>query len=231
VIHSVENVKATAAILLGDPNARKFTAADLHGSFEIAYLKLTGEMARYQIRKQKTAVVYTLAATTTDLTPATASITNFGELIRLEERASGSTDKYTDVEQVDQLPQRSQESRLSVFEWSGDTFRFVGASQNIQLRITYFDSGAAPASGSLGIDGALPFLAYYTASIRAAPSGNTDLSDRYEKAALGPYRDGGGGFLHEFLQAQIRAEQRVQVQIPCYDSDAATRTAAPASIG
>lgn len=218
MIPSVAEVNTLVGALLGDPLLRKFTANKQQPFLEMAYEELTGEMARYHIRKQRRAVVYPLNAGITSLTPATAGISNFGELVKLEERAYGSTDQYTLVTEVDSLPQRDADSRLGIYEWSDDTFNFVGATQAISVRITYYDSGAAPTSGTTGIDGCKNFLAHRTAALAALPAGNVQLSQQYDIAARGAGDDKTGGMLHKIIQAMITSEQKTQMQLPCYQA-------------
>lgn len=227
MIPSVEEVLQLAARLLGDPLARKFTPDRLQPFFEMAYEELTGEMARYHIAKQKRAVLYTLSANTTSLTPATAAISNFGELIRMEERRNGSSDLFTLVERVDRLPQVSAIEKLLYQEWYDDTWHFIGATQAIELRINYWDSGVAPTTGSIGMDGCKNFLAYRTAAGAALPAGNVELGRDLDRQARGPMLDGGGGFLHSFIQAQVVAEQQAQMQPPAYRSSQVNPTGRP----
>ena len=216
MIPSVEECLQLSARLLGDPLARKFTPDRLQPFFEMAYEELTGEMARYHVAKQKKAVAYTLPANTTSLTPATAGISNFGELVRMEERASGSSELYTRVEKVDRLPQVTPVDKLIYQYWYDDTWHFLGATQDVDLLITYWDSGVAPTTGSVGLDGSKNFLAYRTAAAAALPYGNVELGRDLDRQARGPQLDGGGGFMHTFIQAQVVAEQQMQMQQPAY---------------
>lgn len=216
MIPTVEQVLEDAAALLGDPSQRKFTNAKLLPFFEMAYEELTGEMARYHLPKRKRQTTYAMPALTAILAPATAGIANFGELILLEERPYGSSDLYAKIDQVDALPQWEQSDRLRVFEWIDDSFKFIGSTRGIDLRISYYDSGVAPTTGSVGIDGSRSFLTYRTASIAAIPAGNVELGDRYEKACLGPMRDGGGGYMHTLIQAMVTSMQKVKTQGPAY---------------
>ena len=216
MIPSVEEVLQLSASLLGDPSARKFRPDKLQPFFEMAFEEMTGEMARYHIPKQKRAVLYTLPANTTSLTPDDASISNFGELIVMEERADNSSDLFTRVIQVDRLPQIVAVEKLLYHEWYDDTWHLLGATQDVELRIVYWDSGVAPTSGSTGVDGCKNFLAYRTAAGAALPAGNVELGRDLDRQARGPMLDGGGGFLHTFIQAQVVAGQRVQMQPPVY---------------
>lgn len=219
MIASVEEIKVLTAKLLGDPNQRKYTNDVLQPFFELAYEELTGEMARYHIAKQRRAVSYALAANTTSLTPLTAGISNFGELVRLEERPYLSGDTYIRVTPVTRLPQRAAQPMLTEFEWRNDTWYFVGATQAIDLLITYYDSGAAPTTGSVGIDGSKNFLAYRAAAVAAEPHGHRTLAESYDREARGPARDGGGGHMHRLIQAMITTEQQIQLQLPFYRAE------------
>lgn len=216
MIPSVSEVLQQAAGLLGDPNMRKFTEAKLQPYFELAYEELTGEMARYFLTKQKRAVTCPLPIGTTSLTPADASISNMGEVIKVEERSYGSGDLYTLVHPRITLPQRDAIWKLYDYEWSNDTFNFVGATDNIDLKITYYDSGAAPTSGSVGIDGSKNFLAHRTAANAARPAGNVELAKLLDIDARGPRQDGSGGFLHTLIGAMLTSEQKNQLQVPYY---------------
>lgn len=218
MIPTVEQVLEYSAALLGDPSQRKFTNAKLLPFFVLAYEEMTTEMARYHLPKRKRVTTYPLTAGTALLSPATAGIGSFGELIVLEERPYGSSQIYTKIQPVDSLPQISATDKLLYFEWIDDSFKFIGATGDIDLRITYFGSGEAPSTGTTGVDGCRNFLAYRTASMAAIPAGNVELGDRYEKVALGPMRDGGGGYLHNLIQAMVVSQQKVQMQAPAYQT-------------
>lgn len=217
MIPSVEQVKTKSAGLLGDPLKRKFTDAKLQDPFELAFLELTGEMQRYHVGKQKAGITYALTASTTSLTPATAGISNFGEIILMEERPYGSSERYTEVTETDFLPSGVQAGPyLRQYVWYDDTWHFLGSNQAMELRIWYYSSGAAPETGTVGIDGSMNFLAYRTASIAAVPSGNYDLADRYDRQARGPRMDCDGGFIHSLVQPMVLSSNKVRLQSALY---------------
>ena len=110
---------------------------------------------------------------------------------------------------------RPLNDRLHYFEWQGDVFRFVGATEARQLKITYFASGAAPASGSLGIDNSLDFLAAYTACLAAYPNDRVSEGDRLFALCFGVPRQS-TGLLHDLLNPMVKAQQRVQRQPQAY---------------
>lgn len=216
MIPSVEECKIAAADLLGDPLLRKFNQPKLHPSFTQAFLELTGEMQRYHLPKQKLGVVYVLIAGETAITPEQIGISNFGEIILMEERPYLSTDRYRPVSETDFLCQRQPNSLLREYEWNDDTWHFIGATQNIELRIWYYSSGAAPASGSTGIDGCLPFISNRMASIAAYPAGNVEMAKYYDEQARGPAPNRDGGLLHALLQPMVLSTNKIRLQLPYY---------------
>jgi hypothetical protein len=171
MIPTVEECITESQWLLADAGGTQvFTSAVMLPAVKRAIRQLKAEMAANQIPRMKRVATYTLALGGTSLTPASVGITDFGELIEMEERAS-STDRYTHMWETEKLPQRDMDSALHVFEWREDTFHFVGSTQARQLRITYLDSGEAPASGSIGIDGCLPFISARAAALIAPTRG------------------------------------------------------------
>lgn len=218
MIPSVEQCKIAAAALLGDAAQRKFTDAKLQTFFELAWLELRAEMLRYHLDFSKNLVEYSLAANTTSLVPATAGISNMGEIILMEERPYGSSDRYTKVTEVDFLPQRDAGILLLEYQWRADQWFFVGATQAISLRIWYYGSGSAATTGTVGIDGCLQFIAHRMASLAAYPAGNKEMAKEYYDVARGPAPHRDGGLLHALLQPMVVASNKVQLQLPCYQA-------------
>ena len=216
MVPTVEQVLTQAAFHLGDPMARKFTHEKLLPGFTSAYQEIHDYLLLYQIPLIEYVTLYTLALGTPSLTPATALITNFGELIKLEERPSGSTEDYTEVVAVGELPQVESQDKLYVYKWRVDTWYFVAATQALQLRITYHASGTAPETGSVGIDNALNFLAKRTAALVGKAAGMFEIADALDIEARGPARDGSGGDLHRLLQPMVRSRNKVRMQQPAY---------------
>jgi hypothetical protein len=84
-----------------------------------------------------------------------------------------SNDYYTKINQLSELPTWVAQTQLLVYVWQNNTFYFIGATTTRELRLAYFASGTAPASGAVGIDDSLDFLAYRTAAIGSKILGNT----------------------------------------------------------
>jgi hypothetical protein len=219
MIPTVEQVKDRAAFHLGDPTRRKFTHEKLQEAFASAFEEIYTHLLNYQISTVELIATYTLTGGTTTLAPATASIANLGELVRVKERPDGTTQDFVDVTEVEQLPQRDQfADRLVEFEWRGDSFHFVGATGDVELQITYYSSGTAPEAGTVGIDNSLNFLACRTAAIAGPPKGMWEVAEQLDVEARGKNKDGGGGHLHRLLLGMVRAQNRVPVQQPAYSA-------------
>jgi len=170
-------------------------------------------MVQYQIPFIEEVVEVVIAPGVTSLSPSTAGITGFGELVELEERRANSTDHYTRIWEVDKLSQRDPGEVLGEFTWRLDSFQFIGATTSRQLRIRYWDTGQAPTSGSTGVDGAITFLSKYAASVMAPRKGYDEYAARYKMEAVGGRYEEGliGGALFRLIQPMVRSRQRVQV--------------------
>jgi hypothetical protein len=214
-IPTVAEIIAEIQDLLGDPNAKVITSAVATKGFQRAYRRLRAAMLNRQLPFVKKVVTHTLAANTTSLTPATAGITDFGELIRMEEKADGSSEDYTLITEVEELPQTEAGDRLGVVEWRQDTWYFVGATTGRALKITYYDNAAPPSSGSVGIDGSFAFLSYYGAAEAGRTKQYDAEADRFMMRAVGSVMDEGdqeSGELLRLVRAMVRSLQRTPIQ-------------------
>lgn len=213
MVPSVADVKSAALEYLDDPAGSRFTSTIQTWGFEQAYLKLLEYMLLYEVQKQERVATYTLPANTTSLTPATAGISDFGELTRMEERLDGSSERYTQVVECDALPQRDAASILCDFEWRDDTWYFVGSTTARQLRISYLASGTPPTSGSVGIDGSKLVLALLAAAYMAPRKGDPELGRDLMKQALGPRFEEGvcGGSMWLMLAPMVKSRQSVPI--------------------
>jgi hypothetical protein len=133
----------------------------------------------------------------------------------MEERTSGSSEKYREVWEVDDLDQMDPVDMLKEFEWRGDAFYFIGATKARQLRISYFTTADMPAdfTGTSGVDGSLTFLSKYAAGVIGPRKGLDELADRYMQDAVGPRFSAGtpGGELYRLCMPMVRALQRIQM--------------------
>lgn len=216
MISTFAQVKTRVLNLLDDPLAATFVDSIVLPAVGEAIDALQSAFVFYEIPKSKVVVTYILPAGTLSVSPATMGITDMGEVIELRERASGSSDFYTHVDECDDLPQRPQVQILSNWEWRGDSFWFVGATEARQLWLSYFSTVQQPTaldSTSTNVDGALSFLSLYASGVAGPRKGYDELAAAYMQRAVGNRYDQGiiGGALWYLCQPMVRSRQRVQV--------------------
>lgn len=210
MIATVEQVFERSRAHLGDVDGEIFDNTMLLPFFQTAYEEMYSKMDNMGLSAVEATAFYTLPAGTASLTPATAGILNFGELMAdgLGERLNGTTDKYIPLTEQSDLSQWDPSDRLRYFEWSGEAFKFIAATTARDLRIRYFASATAPSTGTLGIDDAQNFLAARTAALAAATRDMTTDSQRLDLDARGPKLDGNGGYLYVLCNSMLLAAQR-----------------------
>jgi hypothetical protein len=210
-ICTVANVNEDVGALLGDPSLEKYTAAVQLPFFRMAYQTVWDVAMNYDLQMVKSEATYTLPANTTSLTPATAIISNMGEPERLWERAVGETD-YLAMFPKDDFTNVTISDRLLFWKWESDTFYFIGATQDRQLKIEYSASSAAPTTGNIPIDNCRLLLALLTAMrIADAPvCGQPQRAASLRADAFGPAMtpDGSGGALRLFTNPMVKEMQK-----------------------
>jgi hypothetical protein len=125
-----------------------------------------------------------------------------------------SGEDFRDMDAADRLEKfpQGEGSSFGKAAWLNDVFIFAPCTQDRQLKITYFASGAAPTSttASIGIDDSLDFLSTYAAALALGPR-NAERAKELLGEALGPkmLADASGGLLWESLNAEVKAQQRI----------------------
>ena len=219
---TVEQIKAVARGCLGESGAGKiFTDEYLDTWFSTVLGELYMECMNHQLPGVEVLTTATLTAGDTSLDPYTDESLDFGELVLLEERPSGSDERYRRVDRIERLPQRAAQSFLYVAEWRGEVFYFIGATQDIQLRITYYASGGELADEDVvALDSAQTFLSYRLAALAGPGKGYQELARHWDIEARGQDPDRSpGGALHRFLKAQVRSLQNTPLQQSAYSAD------------
>ena len=216
MISTAAQVRTRVLALLDDPNQATFTDSIILQGFGEAVDALQGAFVFYEIPRSKVVTTYNVSPYTTMFSPADAGITDMGEVIELREKMLGSSDPYTHIWEWDDLPQRPQTTTLGDWEWRGDNFWFVGATQPRTVWISYFSTIEQPTAMNTTptqADGDLTFLSKYTAGIIGPRKGYDEMAAGYMRSAVGPRYDEGviGGELFRFCQPMVRSRQRVQV--------------------
>ena len=131
-----------------------------------------------------------------------------------------SSDQFRDVHRVEDLPDRDPQAELGVYSWREDAFQFIGATADIQLRITFMFNNEAPTTGSLVYSGIKNPLAHRAAAILAyAHNRGQQEAGRLDVEARGPRLDGCGGLYYLFLSQKVREMQKTLMQRPVRPPD------------
>lgn len=114
-------------------------------------------------------------------------------------------------------------SCLGVWQWQDNALKFLGATEAVQMHITYWASAVPPTSVNteLSIDDCMAFLSTRVASLAAEARGWYEMSERLATRALGPsmQADGSGGLLRGFLNIQVINMQRTEFRKPPFRSN------------
>lgn len=212
-IPTVEEAINRASFLLGDTAQRRFKPAELVLAVGSAWEEMVSEMVRWGASAIELTTDYTLPAGTSTLLPATAGISNFGELVRIGERAPGSGQQFSWLEYAEVLPETSPVGNLIYYRWANERFTFSPAQADVQLRIVYLASGKAPDSGSLGIDDCLNVVAKLAAAIAAPTKGLTELGGALRVQV---YKD--PNHMQSLLQPMLRTQQLRAIQPVAYQT-------------
>jgi hypothetical protein len=213
-IPTVEQAIEEAAFHLGDIKKRRFTMPDLQAAVGLAWREMIDEMVLCQDSHVELKTLYVLPVGKLTLTPLEAAITNFGSLIRLEERPAGS-DKNTaffpvDYTEIMPLPW-SPTDRLVYYSWRNGTFEFSEATKPIEIRFTYLASGELPTSGTLGIDNCLTVVGKLAAALVGPTKGLEKIPDRLRREVyVAP------NHMQALIQPSLRMQQERRVQPAAY---------------
>ncbi len=184
-------------------------------AFEEAYQVLWSTMFQAQVPRIELMIEWPLPPMTMEISPADMGISDFAGPIFLRERPYGSNDKYTDITEVDVLPQRAPTNKLIVANWRNAKWYFLGSTSFIELQVKYETSATAPEADDVEIpvDGCGPFLWNYCIGLMGPRKGRDETAQRCMNAAVGPKFNLGtaGGLLFQLVQPLVRQRQQVQI--------------------
>jgi hypothetical protein len=212
-IPTVEQAIDEAAFHLGDTTKRRFTTPHLVQAVGMAWREMIDEMVKCQDQHVELITYFTLTSGTLTLKPVDAGITNFGTLIRLEERPVNSQNvAFFPVEYTEILPAPwTPTDRLIYYTWRKGVFSFNAATADIQIRFTYLESGELPTAGSLGIDNCLTVVAKLAAAIAGPPKGLNEIPRNMRREV---YVD--PNHMQALIQPSLRMQQERRIQPAAY---------------
>jgi hypothetical protein len=156
--------------LLGDPAGEKFKEGTLLPLMAEAQRRVQGELSRNGMPILRGIQLVTVPDGTTSLTLSTtpALNSNFICPIELEEKIGGTTGRYIPMTKDERLlPDIDQTSLLRWWNWRGQELLLVGATRDVDVRISYEKELTAPSlmTDTIPIIGAVSALAYGTAML------------------------------------------------------------------
>lgn len=129
-------------------------------------------------------------------------------------KVASSAETFFRCSPTETIPQGPAQSRLQYWAWDEEVFTFRPATSDRQLKIVYWASGAAPASGSIGIDNARSSLALATAWRAAQMRDMVQRSQELKFEAYGPngIPDASGGALRGLVNPMLKELQKRPVR-------------------
>jgi hypothetical protein len=122
---------------------------------------------------------------------------------------NGTSDKFRDLVPVDVLPQRDQGQHLLVFNWSGDTFNFIGATGATDLQLRYESNGGTAPTNDADHHRRRELAhvpeSNYAVGVAGPRKGYDEIAARARMSAVGPRYDQGGigGELFRLIQTRV----------------------------
>jgi hypothetical protein len=209
-------ITALVRSLLNDAQGNLFTDAVLLPYANSAYRKLQRALGNAGgggfIQDDALLVVPAVSAQDTSLqvsiTDATAPPnqlpTDLLVPLKIWERANLSSDEFVEMVDLTQhggLPSRAQDVVLSVWEWRADGIYFLGATQDVQIRLRYAKAypDFTDATSPVLVRNAQEAIAYATAGLAGWARGSP-LAQRWDDAATDAMED--------LVIAAVRREQQ-----------------------
>jgi hypothetical protein len=177
---TLATITAEARAILDDNDALVFTDAVLTPFANMGYQKVELEAVNRGWPSLRNVATATIPAGATALTASTTPAIPSDMFAPLEilERKSGTTDNYTIMTQVDELPEVDQDTFLQYWAQrdgaSGVGIYFVGATEAQDIKIHYQRTLASLVNTTdpVGITRSGNFLALYTAAMAAGSRGS-----------------------------------------------------------
>ena len=186
--------------LLNDAAGNLFTDAVLMPYTNAAYRKVQRALGNVQsgtllsddvllVVAAVTAVDASLQVSISDSTaPPNQLPTDLLVPLKLWERASGSSDDFaemTDLTNHGGLPSQPQDVALQFWEWRTDGVYFIGATQDVQIRLRYQKSypDLVDAASPILVRNAQEAIAYFTAAMASAARG-APQAERWDAAGV-----------------------------------------------
>jgi hypothetical protein len=182
-------VMTRSGALLNDPANATYTHALLLTHLQSAMLRLQSEFTLNDLpvtSEETAALTIAIGAnlTAASTPPIPADLIHPYDM--WEKPTGSSVDNYVIMEQVDELPNRLQDTTLNEWQWRDSEIYFVGATVAVDVKLTYEKTALviSAANTSINLLDAELYLAAQTAAFAALiMGGNAELSQANQAMA------------------------------------------------
>ena len=175
---------STVQGLLNDSSGEVWTATKVLPFATVANRQVQREFATRNIPTNKIrSSAITITSGTTSI--ATTTLTDMIAPYQIWEKTSGMTDAtYLLMDAVDDLPWRDQTNNLTQWVWEGGVIKFVGATEDKQIVVSYeCELSDITTGGSFTIPNSPDSVAFYTAAMCARTKGDRAMASDYDAQA------------------------------------------------
>ncbi len=205
---TLSSVTTLDRTLLDDDQADVYTDTVLLPSVNASYRWLQRKLAENGVSVLSDTVVLSpdlTAVTGTKVGSSTSPALPTDLLVpwQLKEKAAGTTDQFSDMRQVNDLPEQDQGTQLLYWEWRAGEIRFLGATGAVTLKLKYEKvlPNLSTPSSVIGITSGVDAIAYKSASIVSRARGQAQYSKDLAQAA--------NEELDDLINLNVRAQQRL----------------------
>lgn len=165
-----------ASMYLNDPAQSSYTTVKLLPFIKSIYLSLGSDLVKLGAPLIKEVSALQTVAALAVVVPAIADLV---EPIALGERATGSTDLFTDMDRRDWEPEEKQTEMLRWWVWREQQIQLLGATRSNQVKVKYKKRLAAlvDASSVIAIDDVKDYLAARTSEVVSAMNKNVSRAE------------------------------------------------------
>lgn len=203
---TVTEICNLARAIIGDSAGETYRDDVLLPFVQAAYLDLELEFVERAISFNETSSDLNLTAGQTSITTSSSPAlpSDLIAPLSLEEKKTGSTDKFTPVNKPEygDLPDLDQVDQLRYWIWEAGQIKLLGATVPVTVRLRYTKQlpELVNSGSTILIPHAKNYLAWHAASLVASARGETDLFDRAEVRV--------NAYLDQILRSYISADQR-----------------------
>jgi hypothetical protein len=194
------------AVLLNDRDQVQWADADLLPYVKLAFKEFSLRCREHGLESVKE-VSAKVAIPTSKTTITISDILDLSYPIKLEERASGSTDLYEPMTELSWEPQLDKSDSLLYWNWREDEIKLVGATTAREVLVYYkkLFTEVSTTSTAITITDASLFLSHKAGALCAALAGGN-----FERAAA--LNESAEQHIESYFNAQVKSKQATTIR-------------------